>query len=78
MRMRDQVQKACDEGKVLKWFILFLVWRVTPPTPAMGFVLGALVGAVSWTVFRFFAIAIAVAFAALWQVLYYHYWEVRR
>ena len=79
------VQKAKREGRKFKQFFLLVLLNASMPTPALGFISGALASAAALVLFRdvlarvplIGALVIGfliVALALLWQIIFDHYW----
>lgn len=86
MKLVMHLRLAEWDRKRFKQFFFLVLLKILMPTPALGFVLGALVSAVILIVFRglllsmslFGALAagcVVATAAIVWQVIYDRYWE---
>ena len=85
MKLIEHLGRAVAEGKTFKRFFFLVLLNAVMPTPALGFISGALASAVALILFRDVLARVpligalligllVVALALLWQIIYDHYW----
>ena len=85
MKLMLHLKEAEREGKTFKRFLFLVLLNAVMPTPALGFISGALASVVALILLRGVLAKVplvgaliigfmVVCLAILWQMIYDHYW----